>query len=400
MQSQNETPVESQLARGAFDLRAGRRKDTGKLKLFLQIGVFLLLVLAVLVAIWVKVLSSVGSDDEIDESSVVADAALQREEAGDESLEKLQERKRLQMQKEEAERIRQAELARQQERQQAPPTQAKDQEQRTADSQERRGASRKSDKPTAAERRMMGGVLLQASNGSPGGRTGNASQGDEEPAGSGSDERASLTRLGGTRFASTQARLAPEGTYLLSRNTYARCALYTEIITENPALVECHLTDPLYSANGKTMLAAAGARLFGEQRVAIRPGQQQVFTAWTEMEVNNGDQPVRVQLDSLGAGPLGASGTKAWIDHHYKDRFGGAVVLSLIQDALQMLSNTTQESSDGYTINNSERNAESMAEKALDHSINIPPTGYILPGTVITVIVARDLDFSTVYQNR
>jgi type IV secretion system protein VirB10 len=36
----------------------------------------------------------------------------------------------------------------------------------------------------------------------------------------------------------------------------------------------------------------------------------------------------------------------------------------------------------------------------LDSTINIPPTAYILPGTVMTVIVARDIDFSTVFENR
>ncbi|MDI5545511.1 conjugal transfer protein TrbI, partial [Salmonella enterica subsp. enterica serovar Cerro] len=47
-----------------------------------------------------------------------------------------------------------------------------------------------------------------------------------------------------------------------------------------------------------------------------------------------------------------------------------------------------------------EQNAEDMASKALENSINIPPTGYVLPGTVITVIVAQDIDFSSVYKTR
>jgi type IV secretion system protein VirB10 len=83
-------------------------------------------------------------------------------------------------------------------------------------------------------------------------------------------------------------------------------------------------------------------------------------------------------------------------------RYGGAVMLSFIQDALKAASNLTQPSSGsgGYTINNSEQNVSNMADKALESSINIPPTGYLLPGTVITVIVARDIDFSSVFENR
>ncbi|RMT50895.1 Conjugal transfer protein [Pseudomonas savastanoi] len=41
-----------------------------------------------------------------------------------------------------------------------------------------------------------------------------------------------------------------------------------------------------------------------------------------------------------------------------------------------------------------------MANKALDNTINIPDTAHLLPGTVITVIVARDIDFSSVFENR
>lgn len=216
---------------------------------------------------------------------------------------------------------------------------------------------------------------------------------------SSSRKRSSLSNLGGTTFVPAKAYLAPNRKYLVSHNTYTRCALYTEIISTHPGMVDCRLTDPLYSADGSTVIAAAGDKLTGEQTVEVGPGETSVFTTWTEIETQAG---VRAKIDSLGAGPMGASGTEAWIDRHYMQRFGGAVMLSFIQDALQAASNTTQKSSGsgGYTVNNSEQNVESMANKALDSTINIPDTGKLLPGTVITVIVARDIDFSSVFENR
>ena len=68
-------------------------------------------------------------------------------------------------------------------------------------------------------------------------------------------------------------------------------------------------------------------------------------------------------------------------------------MLSVLQDVLQAAANTTQKggSSSGYTVNNSEQNVENMASKALETTINIPPTGHVSPGTVLTVIVARDI---------
>lgn len=214
-------------------------------------------------------------------------------------------------------------------------------------------------------------------------------------AGSPQDSGGAFSNLQGSTFAPSSAYLMPPRKYLLEHNTYTRCVLYTEIITDQPGLIECRLTQPLYSADGSIILAEAGDRLTGEQHVSVKPGQARVFTAWTELETTTG---VRVKLNSLGAGAMGASGTAAWIDNHYAQRFGGAVMLSFIQDALQSAANATSNSQ--YSVNNSESNAEDMASKALDNTINIPPTAYILPGTVINVIVARDIDFSPVFATR
>ncbi|RMW13137.1 TrbI/VirB10 family protein, partial [Pseudomonas coronafaciens] len=243
--------------------------------------------------------------------------------------------------------------------------------------------------PTNDQPSLPPSMLADVQGGSSGGLGGESS----------TRKRSSLSDLGGTTFAPAKAYLAPNRKYLVSHNTYTRCALYTEIISTHPGLVDCRLTDPLYSADGSTVIAAAGDKLTGEQTVEVGPGETSVFTTWTEIETQSG---VRAKIDSLGAGPMGASGTEAWINRHYMQRFGGAVMLSFIQDALQAASNTTQKSSGsgGYTVNNSEQNVESMANKALDSTINIPDTAHLLPGTVITVIVARDIDFSSVFENR
>ncbi|MNM71524.1 Type IV secretion system protein virB10 [compost metagenome] len=400
---------DSSLARGAFDLRAKREKKAGQWKILAGAigGVLAFLVLAIG---GVKLIMGSGAKpDAVDESTVAADPALQRKESDDDAYEKMLKQKRLQMQKEQAEKDRQAKL-KEEERASAQASAdtadkstGKDAKSASSATTSTRGSSKK-EPQTPAERRLASGVIIQPTGGK-GSSNARAKPAEEEaedqPAGGGS-ERSELNNLGGTRFASTKAKLAPDGTYLLAHNTYARCALYTEIITDNPALIECRLTDPLYSANGKTVLAEAGARLFGEQRTMMKQGQQRVFTAWTEMEANNGsDKPVRVRLDSLGAGPMGASGTQAWIDNHWGERIGGALMLSLFQDVMAGISNATQKGNqDGFTVNNTEQNVEGMGEKVLDNTINIPPTAYILPGTVMTVIVARDIDFSTVYQNR
>ncbi len=208
-----------------------------------------------------------------------------------------------------------------------------------------------------------------------------------------------LGQLESTReYAQAKARKSPPPKFLLKRRTSFQCVLYTAIKTDYPGFVGCRLTRPLYSADGSVVLAEAGAELLGEQNVEIKAGQTSVFTSWTELETAPG---VRASLNGLGTDSMGRSGTDAYIDNHYGQRFGGAVMLSFIKDALSTASNRAKKSNgNGYNVDNTEQNAEDMASKALENSINIPPTGYVLPGTVLNVIVAQDIDFSSVYATR
>ena len=412
--------------RGAFDVRAKRKAmTTDKKRLYLGIAAIVVVFLVVVIGGWSMLISKMQhGSTKVDETHVKKDATLDVNQGEDDSMRQAKMAK-LRAEAAEEERKARAERERQARERDAkanaePPAQA-------PAPQAGSGASSKAQPPviTARQRKLDPAMFVQSDEGPANGAVGSAqsSQGSEQisrpsplladgqtgqggslgsggPLGGGdssSRTRGSLSDLGGTGFASAKAYLAPPRKYLVTHNTYTRCALYTEIISTHPGMVDCRLTEPLYSADGSTVIADAGDKLTGEQRVQVGRGESSVFTTWTEIETQSG---VRAQINSLGAGPMGASGTEAWIDHHYLQRYGGAVMLSFIQDALQAAANSTQQSSSGYTVNNSEQNVESMANKALDSTINIPDTAHVLPGTVITVIVARDIDFSPVFENR
>ncbi|MEE6852536.1 TrbI/VirB10 family protein [Escherichia coli :H21] len=200
------------------------------------------------------------------------------------------------------------------------------------------------------------------------------------------------------QYATAKAYKSSPRKYLLKRRTSFQCVLYTAVKTDHSGFVGCRLTKPIFSADGSVILAEAGAELNGEQKIEVKQGQSTVFTSWSELETTAGTEGgIRADLNGLGTGPMGTSGTDAYIDNHYGQRFGGAVMLSFIQDAIATAANSAQKNKSTYSFDNSQDNAESMAEKALENSINIPPTGFVLPGTVINVIVAQDIDFSSVY---
>lgn len=441
-QSASDAPPTSDKARVNLGQLGQRRKKEYDKRLILTMALVVVLGLGAIVLILTLTLGNMKSTAApVDESKVKADAGLQVDAAPDDSMASARAAaiKHQQEQEEKARREKEQQDARH------PDPKQDGSGQTTATSSnatqvDRSGTqssqdTQKQEPPplTPAQRKMMGGVVMSAnlqnaassgatvaggyagddrSSGTSSSRTNTQRQAmlDEQAALSGagggglgdissSRSRGSLSNLSGTTFTPSKAVLAPKRKYLLAHGTYARCVLYTEIVTDQPGIIDCRLTEPMYSADGSTRLADAGDRLTGEQSVEVKAGQVNVFTSWTELDTQAG---VRARLDSLGAGPMGASGTEAWIDNHYAQRFGGAVVLSFIQDALQAAANTTQKSSGsgGYTVNNSEQNVESMASKVLDNTINIPPTAHISPGTVMTVIVARDIDFSSVFENR
>ncbi|MFZ7203392.1 type IV secretion system protein VirB10 [Avibacterium avium] len=233
---------------------------------------------------------------------------------------------------------------------------------------------------TPAKRRLRGSVLVSLEG------TSRGDAGESDP--DGIDNK-----LRGDIYSQGSAKLVRGRNLLLIHGTQIPCALQTRLVTDQPSILICQVTKNIYSADGSTLLIERGSKVFGEQKKAIITGQNMAFVNWSEIDTPYG---VRVRIDSLGTDSLGASGINVWVDEKWGKRFGGAILLSFIQDALatasQKATNTT------VVYENSEANTGRMAEIALENSINIQPTGYAQQGQQINILVARDIDFSDIYK--
>ena len=202
-------------------------------------------------------------------------------------------------------------------------------------------------------------------------------------------------RLAGGTYANGSTRQLRNRELLLIHGTQIPCVLQTRLVTDNPSILICQVTKPIYSADGSTLLIERGSKVFGEQKNAIITGQNMAFVNWSEIDTPNG---IRIRIDSLGTDSLGASGIDVWVDEKWGKRFGGAILLSFIQDALATGSQIASRNNNNNVVyDNSERNTGRMAEIALENSINIQPTGYANQGQMVKSLVARDVDFSDVY---
>lgn len=181
--------------------------------------------------------------------------------------------------------------------------------------------------------------------------------------------------------------------FLLKKGMTIPCALRTGIDTTLPGLLTCVAISDVYSANGVTKLVERGATIFGEQKSTIAQGQARVFVVWNRIDNPSG---VFAELDSPATDEMGYSGIGGYVDEKFWKRFGGAIMLSVIQDTVSAAVKQ-REQGGGVSVENTSGAGSAMAAEALKGTINIPPTITALPGKVINVMVARDVSFASVY---
>ncbi|SEF00905.1 type IV secretion system protein VirB10 [Rhizobiales bacterium GAS188] len=213
---------------------------------------------------------------------------------------------------------------------------------------------------------------------------------------------------------------------LIPQGSLIRGVLETAIQSDLPGMARAITSEDVYSFDGRRVLIPKGTMLTGEYRSGLARGQTRVLIIWTRLLRSDG---VSLALGSYGTDDLGRSGLTGDVDRHYLERFGSAILLTMVGGASQYVVGlgqknqnngqqtqtsvtnpvtgevTTTTTQPSYNQNNGREIAtqtvgntmNQIAQEALKDSINIPPTVYVDQGTPIMVFVRRDLDFSALY---
>ena len=203
--------------------------------------------------------------------------------------------------------------------------------------------------------------------------------------------------LSATRAAEVSARQLTDPNLTVTQGSFLDCNLITAINSSQPGMTSCVLSRNIYSTNGRVLLLERGSRIVGQYQAAqLRPGMKRIFVLWTRAETPNG---VVVNLDSPGTDSLGRSGLDGKIDNHFWERFGSALLVSLVDDLASAAANTQQGDRSGSTINfnSTSGSANDAAAIIVQNTVNIPPTLDKAQGSHIGIFVARDLYFGSVY---
>ena len=205
-------------------------------------------------------------------------------------------------------------------------------------------------------------------------------------------------QLQGSSTPKVAASMLGSRSLTLPKGTAFTCALKTKVISATSGLVGCQVQRNVFSDDGRVLLIERGSHLDGEYRIAsVRPGTVRIPVLWTRIRTPLG---VTVDIDSPGTGQLGESGIDGYVDNRWSERIGAAMLLSLIDDSVKLIiqNQANESNADTIVLPSTTANTSKLAEKVLESTINIPPLIYQNQGGIVGIYVARDVDFSSVYE--
>ena len=142
----------------------------------------------------------------------------------------------------------------------------------------------------------------------------------------------------------------------------------------------------VYGFDGTRVLIPRGSRLYGEYQGDLQPGQNRALVTWTRLMRPDG---VTIALQSDASDQLGRAGIKGKVDTKFFQRFGGALLQSVLDIGVGV---ATRKAGDGVIV---ALPGSTQNVARVDQS-QVTPTLRVKHGTSLSVYVARDLDFSDV----
>ena len=210
------------------------------------------------------------------------------------------------------------------------------------------------------------------------------------------EAQALSNRYEGAQTPAKSASIIKNRSLLLGKGTVIECILESRVDTTVPGMTSCVIPRDIYSADGRVLLVEKGTKAVGEYQGSVANGLARIFMLWTELRTPKG---VVIALNSPAADQLGAAGMGGYVDFHWWTRFGNALLFSLISDGFQYAINTADSHNNNgdVTYENTEDGMDEIIREAMRQSGDIPPTLIKNQGERVSIFVARDLNFESVY---
>lgn len=178
-------------------------------------------------------------------------------------------------------------------------------------------------------------------------------------------------------------RMVPQGAIV-------GAVMETALNSDLPGFARAVVTKDVLSFDGSAVLIPAGSRVIGEYNSGVAQGASRIFIVWSRLIRPDG---VSISLGSPAVDELGRGGLGGKVNRHFLQRFGGAILLSVLTGGINAAAGSIGGGS--TIIVNSSSEATSLLTQAARGN-DIPPTIKTDQGALVRIFVARDLDFTAV----
>ena len=192
------------------------------------------------------------------------------------------------------------------------------------------------------------------------------------------------SRIGGVGGGMASATPMTDPSTTVTQGTLIPAVLETAIDTNVPGFVRAVVSQDVRSFDGTNVLVPRSSRLIGQYQSGLQNGQKRAYVIWTRLIRPDG---ASVNLASPAIGFDGTTGLKGEVKSNFFQRFGSAMLLSVVGGLSTIAGGGTAVVLGG---------GQNAATTALQQDGQIGPTVRIRQGEPIRIFTARDLNFSEV----
>ena len=158
------------------------------------------------------------------------------------------------------------------------------------------------------------------------------------------------------------------------------------------APVNCLVTSPIYSHDGRFVVIPAGSRVLGETKPVQSFGETRLAVAFNRLVLPDG-RTYRLE-QFMGLNEIGEAGLRDQVNQHYRSTFGASAAVGLLTGFAQSLSAAGFNGNAGTVVvagNVGDATAQATAQ-TMNRFLNRVPTVTIREGHRVKVYLTNDLE--------
>lgn len=174
------------------------------------------------------------------------------------------------------------------------------------------------------------------------------------------------------------------------QGTMIQAALETMIDTDLPGAIRAVVTENVHSYDGSQVLIPRGSRVIGAYNDQVSLGQRRAMIVWHRIILPDNQS---VDIGAYGADAIGRAGVGGKVRTHAFARFGSAALVSIISlGPAVALSGDDDDSGSSEVAGAVSQSLSGGVGSTLSGYLNRSPSITIAQGTVVTIMVDRDLE--------